>query len=74
MCAVCQEIYSEQDTPETYLPTNKSLLIHDVVQQKLTQYGKAMIPQFLKKISENFNIINLINIVNFSSRLSFHIE
>ena len=50
MCAVCQEIYSEQDTPETYLPTNKSLLIHDVVQQKLTQHGKAMIPQFLKKI------------------------
>lgn len=53
MCAVCQ-IYSEQDTPETYLPTNKSLLIHDVVKQKLTQYGKAMIPQFLKKFFKNF--------------------
>ena len=77
MCAVCQEIYSEQDTPEAQLPTNKSLLILNVVQQKLTQHGKAMILQFCKKnkkFSENFNIINFVNIVNFSSRLSFHTE
>ena len=64
MCAVCQEIYSEQDTPETYLPTNKSLLILNVVQQKLTQHGKAMILQFCKKI-KNFQraLISLILLI-----------